>query len=137
MIDATLVKRLPHFVPLAVLKQLSTLSGAPEATPYLDSEDLAAIKSMGLLNRGRLSVQPVTTDAWKAIIKLGERGGWDGKLSTISGPSKRKREEEAKKDGIVPARPRNKAKTNNDRKEGDASSSVVLPTRRSTRTRKI
>ena len=32
---------------------------------------------MGLVTRGRLSVQRVSEAAWTAIEQLGERGGWD------------------------------------------------------------
>lgn len=32
---------------------------------------------MALVNRGRLSVQPVTEEAWNAVQLLAEKGGWD------------------------------------------------------------
>lgn len=35
-----------------------------------------AICNMGLLKRGRLSVQPVTAEAYEAIVLLGNQGGW-------------------------------------------------------------
>lgn len=36
---------------------------------------------MALLNRGRLSVQPVEEDAFTVIQKLAETGGWEDDLS--------------------------------------------------------
>ena len=35
---------------------------------------------MALIKRGRLSVQPVEEDAWKAVQLLAEKGGWDETL---------------------------------------------------------
>ena len=32
---------------------------------------------MALINRGRLSVQPVEKDAWTTVVSLAENGGWD------------------------------------------------------------
>lgn len=34
--------------------------------------------AMALVNRGRLSVQPVGAQAWEAVCTLAERGGWEG-----------------------------------------------------------
>ena len=32
---------------------------------------------MALVNSGRLSVQPVSEDAWAVIVMMAEKGGWD------------------------------------------------------------
>ena len=32
---------------------------------------------MALINRGRLSVQPIEKDAWTTVVSLAENGGWD------------------------------------------------------------
>ena len=50
---------------------------------------------MALINRGRLSVQPVEVEAWDTITRLADIGGWDedapGKApSTDKKPQKRK-----------------------------------------------
>ncbi|CCO27603.1 hypothetical protein BN14_01588 [Rhizoctonia solani AG-1 IB] len=47
---------------------------------YLTKDDLKALGAMPLLNRGRLSVQPVNEGAWTAIDKLAEKGGWDEQI---------------------------------------------------------
>ena len=52
---------------------------------YLTDDMLTAIKEMALLNRGRLSVQPVTEEAYEAVVKLSKEGGWEswpGKWNT-------------------------------------------------------
>lgn len=49
---------------------------------------LASLKSMALLNRGRLSVQPVTKDAYDAILLLGTKGGWDELMPTTKSKAK-------------------------------------------------
>jgi hypothetical protein len=32
---------------------------------------------MALLNRGRLSVQPLTEEVYEAVLELGTKGGWE------------------------------------------------------------
>ncbi|KAG8706439.1 hypothetical protein FRC09_002413 [Ceratobasidium sp. 395] len=89
MVELTFNARLKHFVPLSVLRQVSACANIGEMTQlgsspegdqpsftYLTAKDLAALKEMPLLNRGRLSVQPVNPGAWDAINKMGEKGGW-------------------------------------------------------------
>ncbi len=44
---------------------------------YLSDEQVKAIGEMALLNRGRLSVQPVTKTAYDAVIALSRNGGWE------------------------------------------------------------
>ena len=53
MVDVRAVKPLPRPVPLAVIKEHPALQGMP------------------LVNRSRLSVQPVTEDQWQIILALG------------------------------------------------------------------
>ena len=89
MVELRFRARLENFVPLSVLRliagsasvenvvQLGLESkGDVPSLGYLTPKDLAELKAMPLMNRGRLSVQPVNTGAWAAIIKLGEKGGW-------------------------------------------------------------
>ncbi|QRV88030.1 thymocyte nuclear protein 1 [Ceratobasidium sp. AG-Ba] len=88
MVELAFGSRLKHFVPLSLLRLVSSCSNADEVAQlslgsetdhplsYLTAEDLVALKKMPLLNRGRLSVQSVNSDAWAAIIKLAEQGGW-------------------------------------------------------------
>jgi hypothetical protein len=81
-------------VSLSLLKQLSSLhipdlnTGTTslsesqlhprlDSLTYLSSNHLAALKSMQLLNRGRLSVQSVNTEAWEAVNLMGKKGGWE------------------------------------------------------------
>jgi predicted RNA-binding protein with PUA-like domain len=70
MVDLRFVSRVQHFVPLSVLKELPHLD-------YLEEDSIDAIKSMALINRSRLSVQPVSQLAYEAILKMGENGGFD------------------------------------------------------------
>jgi hypothetical protein len=76
-IDVKFVSRLAHFVPLKLLQHLASLSSTPSEIDYLNDDMLEAIKGMTLLNRGRLSVQPVSDLAFDAIKLLGDKGGWD------------------------------------------------------------
>lgn len=70
MVDVKFVSRLEHFVPLAVLKNLGELE-------YLRNEDVEAIGGMALINKGRLSVQPVSALAYAAVATMGARGGFE------------------------------------------------------------
>ncbi|KAM0745621.1 DUF55-domain-containing protein, partial [Meredithblackwellia eburnea MCA 4105] len=90
MCDLEFVSRLPHFVPLKLLQHLSTLSVPPSCTPYLKQSDIDGIKKMALLNRGRLSVQPVEEIVYDAVVKLGTEGGWEELLAT-KGKAKREK----------------------------------------------
>ena len=58
-VDVTFKERLRHLVPLSLYKYLADLSTPPEMIPNFTQDHLDAIKEMPLLNRGRLSVQPV------------------------------------------------------------------------------
>lgn len=57
MVDIEFVDRLPRFVPLADLKEASGL------------EDMVVTK------RSRLSVQPVTEEEYREVLRLGGKGG--------------------------------------------------------------
>ncbi|KAF4619201.1 hypothetical protein D9613_004805 [Agrocybe pediades] len=79
MVDLSFKSRASHFIPLALLRKISEISmnDIPEELSYLDETDVHGIKRMDLVTRGRLSVQRVQEDAWRAIEKLAEKGGWD------------------------------------------------------------
>lgn len=99
MVDVQFVRRLPRFVPLAVLQYIGTAPQKGETLgatseddgdedsadkresmipPYLTAEDIKAIAGMQLLNRGRLSVQYVEQIAFDAIVRLGDdEHDWD------------------------------------------------------------
>ncbi|KAK7696146.1 hypothetical protein QCA50_000797 [Cerrena zonata] len=84
MVDVTLRSRATHFIPLSLLKHLASLSPSsssvmdpPEEVAYIEKEGIKAIKDMALINRGRLSVQPVEETAWGTMEMLADRGGWD------------------------------------------------------------
>jgi predicted RNA-binding protein with PUA-like domain len=53
MVDVQAVKPLPRMVPLAIIKEHPALQGMP------------------LIQRSRLSVQPVTAEQWRIILALG------------------------------------------------------------------
>ncbi|KAF8497343.1 PUA-like domain-containing protein [Gautieria morchelliformis] len=77
MVELRFVSRVPHFIPLALLRHLSTLSEAPAEMNYLNSNDLKGIRDMALLNKGRLSVQRVEKEAWAALSKIACEGYGD------------------------------------------------------------
>ncbi|PLW56738.1 hypothetical protein PCANC_01653 [Puccinia coronata f. sp. avenae] len=74
MVDVKFVSHLPNFVPLKLLQSL--VSGKVDPPNYMTSKGLQAMKDMPLLNRGRLSVQPVSLEAFEAVKSLGVNGGW-------------------------------------------------------------
>ncbi|WFD33178.1 serine/threonine protein kinase [Malassezia sp. CBS 17886] len=79
-VDVQFVRRLRHFVPLAVLQYLAD-PALPEAhradVRYLSDAQLHSLREMALLHRSRLSVQPVEPLAYEAVCLLGEHGGFD------------------------------------------------------------
>ncbi|KZV87365.1 DUF55-domain-containing protein [Exidia glandulosa HHB12029] len=85
MVDVRFVRRVQHFVPLAVLKTLDA-----HDLEYIRDEHKAAVKSMALINQGRLSVQPVSQLAYDAITLMGERGGF----ATEAGAKRKRAEKE-------------------------------------------
>ncbi|WFD40533.1 uncharacterized protein MJAP1_003519 [Malassezia japonica] len=83
-VDVRFVRRLPYFVPLALLQHIAQGLSAEQRkdVAYLSDEHLAGIAGMALLNRSRLSVQPVQTSAYEAVCLLGDHGNfstWPGK----------------------------------------------------------
>jgi hypothetical protein len=91
------VSRLAHFIPLKLLQHLASLLSPPSEVDYLDDDMLEAIKSMALLNRGRLSVQPVSDKAFDAIKLLGDKGGWDELLDNAKAKSRSTKASKVKK----------------------------------------
>ncbi|KAJ7158287.1 DUF55-domain-containing protein [Mycena crocata] len=79
MVDLSFGARAKHFVPLALLRFIADTHSAspPPGLEYLGDGGVAAIKSMDLVTRGRLSVQRVSEAAWSAIQLLANNGGWD------------------------------------------------------------
>ncbi|CAE6422964.1 unnamed protein product [Rhizoctonia solani] len=90
MVELKFKSRLKHFVSLATLRSITSVSTVEDLAQlstdfedgknqlsYLTKDDLKALGAMPLLNRGRLSVQPVNEGAWIAINKLAEKGGWN------------------------------------------------------------
>ncbi|KAG8928516.1 hypothetical protein FRC02_006818 [Tulasnella sp. 418] len=120
MVDLKFTRRLPHLVPLVLLKHIATCShsdlsqirasspspdssSSAEGLSYLTEEDLTSIKTMQVLYRSRLSVQDVTEPAFNAVIKLGDTGGWEGfrfpKPPKGQNAGKRKKGKEPEEDG--------------------------------------
>jgi len=79
MVDLTFTTRAKHFVPLSLLRFIADADSAalPETLAYIGDDGIRAIKGMDLVTRGRLSVQRVEEQAWNAILKLAETGGWE------------------------------------------------------------
>lgn len=50
---------------------------------------------MALINRGRLSVQPVEEKTWDVIRMLAEKGGWDESSTKPTKAAKRKTDKQA------------------------------------------
>ncbi|WWC72709.1 uncharacterized protein I206_106673 [Kwoniella pini CBS 10737] len=96
MVNVKFIERLkypPTLLLIKTLSSLSSLSSSSSSLPieidYISKKELESLKSMQLVNRGRLSVQPVEQIAFDTIIKLGTKGGWDG-LIDIKGKGKSK-----------------------------------------------
>lgn len=64
---------------------------------------------MALLNRGRLSVQPVEDEVFDAVVLLGTEGGWEELLAVKKKDVKRKVKDEDE-DGEDKPKPRPKRK---------------------------
>ena len=97
-VDVAFRERAAHLVPLALYKALAERSQLPAEVSYLNQEHLEAIKAMPLINKGRLSVQPVSSVsadstgllplhisgltrrvqlAYEATVLLAKNGGFD------------------------------------------------------------
>ncbi|TXT05985.1 hypothetical protein VHUM_03746 [Vanrija humicola] len=77
MVSVRFIKRLEHPVTLSSVKSLVGKTAPPEPISYIGTAGLKAIQNMALINRGRLSVQPVEQEAYDAIVALGEKGGFE------------------------------------------------------------
>ena len=98
MVDVIFSSRAKHFIPLALFRHIAGLSPSelPDEIGYVSENGVKAIKGlicdlsilyfalkwivcleMALVNSGRLSVQPVSEDAWAVIVMMAEKGGWD------------------------------------------------------------
>lgn len=85
LVDVEFVEKLGRMVPLGLLQKIAGKAAdgkglsreERENVGYLTDAQLQAIKDMALLNRGRLSVQPVTEEAYDAVVALSRKGGWD------------------------------------------------------------
>ncbi|TEB23753.1 DUF55-domain-containing protein [Coprinellus micaceus] len=131
MVDLTFKSRAKHFVPLALLRYIASVSlpassedkdevpDLVEELSYLSRKGVAAIKGMPLVTRGRLSVQRVSQAEWDAINLLAETGGWDDldvkKLGTSSSKaasaSKAKPAVPKRKPAAAPKRGKGKKRT--------------------------
>ncbi|KAK0545833.1 hypothetical protein OC846_005509 [Tilletia horrida] len=113
MVNCTFKSRLSHFVPLALLQHISSASLTSDQkkdVAFLSPDHIKAIGSMALLNRGRLSVQPVTPLAYEAIALLGDKGGfteWPGKWNKKGGKAQSKRK--AEDEPVPTSKPQSKA----------------------------
>ncbi|KAH8096613.1 PUA-like domain-containing protein [Cristinia sonorae] len=79
MVDVTFQTRLPHFIPLSLLKRTagSSTDAPEEELEYIGTQGVQAIKTMALVTRGRLSVQRVEEKTYDVLLEMGQRGGWD------------------------------------------------------------
>lgn len=123
MVDITFKSRLAHFVSLKLLQHLASLDSLPAELDYLTADHLVAIKAMALLNRGRLSVQPVSPLAFDAIRLLGERGRFDSLL-----PAKASRAKKA--DSTAKPRAKRARKKQEEEDEEEGSEEEVMPVKR-------
>ncbi|KAG6877363.1 hypothetical protein C0993_008218 [Termitomyces sp. T159_Od127] len=129
MVDVTFVSRATHFVPLALLRFLSDKDELPPEIDYIREDGLKALKAMDLVGRGRLSVQRVEESAWKTIVALAEKGGWEEMNVKVKG--KRPAKSAAAVPKSKPAKRPNTRTTQNDveseEKEEDDEDSVEGP----------
>lgn len=115
LVDVEFVRKFDRLVPLALLQKLGGKANEKlsaderKDVAYLNDDALQAISGMALLNRGRLSVQPVSKEAYDAIIKLAETGTWEqwtGKWNTNK--SKAVKPSEVVKEDTEPKQPTTK-----------------------------
>ncbi|ORY28039.1 EVE domain-domain-containing protein [Naematelia encephala] len=92
MIDVRFLSRLQYPPTLALIRYLASSTSLPDEVQYIGQKGFQALKGMALVNRGRLSVQPVEQVAYDAIEMLGTKGGWDTLVSKGKGNGKRKSE---------------------------------------------
>lgn len=105
MVEVTFGTRAAHFVSLHLLKRIASSSEVPEDIDYIGKDGVEAIQgvsfshrvrihshgptAMALINRGRLSVQPVDEKTWDAIVKLADTGGWNDNFAKASKGTKK------------------------------------------------
>ncbi|BEJ13687.1 hypothetical protein CspHIS471_0308610 [Cutaneotrichosporon sp. HIS471] len=106
MVSVTFIERLAYPVTLALVKSLIGLMEPPEGVAYIGEEGLKGLQGMALINRGRLSVQPVENAAYDAIVEMGRRGGFEEPAKGTKGKGKR-----AKEPGAEDDKPAKKANT--------------------------
>jgi len=93
MVNVTFSSRAKHFIPLALFRHIAALSPSElsDEIVYVGESGVKAIKEMVLVNSGRLSVQPMSEEAWGVIETMAEKGGWEemelakGKVKTTKG----------------------------------------------------
>ncbi|WWD20834.1 hypothetical protein CI109_105311 [Kwoniella shandongensis] len=85
MVDVRFIERLTHPPTLALIKHLASLPTLPDEISFIGQGGFEAIKAMQLVNRGRLSVQPVEQAAYDAVVLLGTQGGWEELLPKTGG----------------------------------------------------
>lgn len=78
MVDLKFTARAEHFIPLALLRYIADTAAdeLPAGIKYIGEDGVKAIQNMGLVTRGRLSVQRVEAKAWDTIHLLANNGGW-------------------------------------------------------------
>ncbi|WVF67769.1 hypothetical protein IAT40_002529 [Kwoniella sp. CBS 6097] len=93
MVNVKFIGRLAHPPTLALIKVLAALppSALPDEISYIGKDGLKAIAGMQLVNRGRLSVQPVEEAAYEAIVLLGTKGGFESLLTSSNSSSTSKK----------------------------------------------
>lgn len=108
-VDLKFCSHLPNFVPLKLLQTLLTIP-EDQLPTYLTPEHLSAIRSMPLLAKGqRLSVQRVSSEAYEAVVLLGEKGGWE-ELMPVKGKKRVKADEDGEEKPVKKAKKTTKAK---------------------------
>ncbi|WRT70838.1 uncharacterized protein IL334_007837 [Kwoniella shivajii] len=92
MVNVKFIQRLDYPPTLSLIKYLASLSTSilPDEISYIGKDGSNAIGNMQLVNRGRLSVQPVEQSAYDAIILLGTQGGWESLVQIKKPKSKSK-----------------------------------------------
>ncbi|THH03068.1 hypothetical protein EW145_g6553 [Phellinidium pouzarii] len=139
MVDVTFKARCAHAVPLALIKRIAGAGAAPpEDVAYIGEDNVRALKDavrsrsfrlyrrilclpahicmrMALVNRSRLSVQPVEEGAWTTVQLLAAKGGFveEAASTTVknTGRSKGKFEVKSKAVNEMDARKATSSKT--------------------------
>jgi predicted RNA-binding protein with PUA-like domain len=144
MVSVKFLSRLSHPPSLALIKFLASSSTLPDEVKYIGEVGYGAVKEMQLVNRGRLSesllllrirakelmvgVQPVTQEAYEAVVQLGTQGGWEG-LVVKPGKAKTAKAKDEPTDEKGPAKKENpkKATVKKEAVEDDELEEKVAP----------